>query len=171
MKLKTKNSSNVIVPNKTLLHLQAHPEVMQFLEEAIRLLDLPTDNSFLRKEIEMGKIIGISGCVETPRIQMNELTLFAQRIERNHPSRVVYQEGTETSKISILAFPDRSGNGDYILITAWIGSLAPKEPWDPNIGSKEELEESIKFWTTHALVYNPSIMGEVLSTSWEEILK
>ena len=157
----------LIITKKTEEHLRAHPEISGILPEIMNNLTFPEDGSFLRTEVEMGRIIGKSGRVETPQVQKNEKILFAQRIGRNKPSRVVLGQGEDTSKVSLLAFPDRSG-GDYVLITAWVGTLAPREPWDCQ--KPKELKESIEFWCRNALVYNPEVMEEPFKSSWEEIL-
>ena len=162
----------IIIPQKMVIHLKAHPEIMGILPEVMDNLILPKDGSFLRREVEMGRLVGLSGCVETLPIQKFDETFFAQRTERKKPSRIVIGDlGEETSKVSILAFPDRSGSGDYILITTWIGFLAPKEPWDNNIKSEKEFQESLDFWLTHALIYQEEVMGQPFTSSWERILK
>jgi len=169
--LKTSCGGQIIVPPKTALHLRAHPEVERLLGEVCERLTLPSDSSFLRCEVEMGRIVGFAGCVETPPVKVDEPATFARRIERSGPSRVVMMQREETTKISLLAFPSREDARTYVLITAWVGSLAPKEPWDPNISSEIERRESLAFWLSHALVYDPSVMGESFTSSWSEWLK
>lgn len=47
----------------------------------------------------------------------------------------------------------------YKLITAYIGSNAPPEPWDNRLKrDKEAKDRSLKFWDRHALVYDPEII-------------
>jgi hypothetical protein len=167
--LKTSCGGKIIVPPKTILHLRAHPEVERILNKVCERLVLPTDSSFLRCEVEMGHIVGLAGCVETPAIRVDEPATFAWRLERKGPSRVVVARGVETSMVSLLAFPNRDDVHTYVLITAWVGSLAPKEPWDTNITTELEQRDSLEFWCRHALVYDPSVMSsEPFTSSWGE---
>lgn len=168
--LQTSCGGQIVVPSKTALHLRAHPEVEGLLGEVCERLALPKDSSFLRCEVETGRIVGLAGCVEARPVKVDEPATFAKRIEHSGPSRVVVARGVETSKVSLLAFPSREDVRTYVLITAWVGSLAPKEPWDPNIASELERRESLEFWCTHALVYDQSVMGEPFTSSWSEWL-
>lgn len=167
---KTACGGTIVVPPKTENHLRAHPEVIQILSEAIGRVRLPEDRSFLATEVEMGQVVGRSGCVITLPIGTDEKAFFALRIGREKPSRVVPGiEGKETTKVVILAFPSKDSR-DYVLITSFVGSLAPKEPWDQNIRSQAEREESLDFWCSNALVYDPEVMGPYFESTWAEIL-
>lgn len=160
----------IFVPFKTKEHLRAHPEVQEILAEAIGKVSLPQNGEFLATEVEMGRVVGLSGCVETPRIRTGDQAFFAQRIGRDKPSRVVVGEGEETTKVVLLAFVAQEEQGKYILVSSWLGSLAPKEPWDPNITSQKEFQKSLDFWSSHALVYDSEVMGEVFESTWEAVL-
>lgn len=170
MNIKTFCGGRIIVPRKVEDHLDAHPEVRDILPEAIGRVVLPRDDAFLSAEVEMGRVVGRSGCVQTPPIGLGDRALFAQRMGRTNPSRVVVGEGEPTTKVVVLAFPARGETGTYVLVTSWVGSLAPKEPWDPNIRTQREHKESLDFWCTHALVWEPTVMSEPFESSWEEIL-
>lgn len=161
----------VIVPRKAENHLVAHPEVRNLLPEAIGRVKLPRDGAFLSAEVEMGRVVGRSGCVSTPPINPNHLSLFAQRIGRERPSRVIIGEGELTTKVVVLAFPVRGEVGTYVLVTSWVGSLAPKEPWDCTIASDQEYQDCLQFWCSHALVWSSDVMGEPFESAWEEVLK
>jgi hypothetical protein len=161
----------ILILPKAQEHLRAHPEVEALLPEAIGRVILPRDGSFLSTEVEMGRIVGLSGRVRTPPIGPSDRSLFAQRIRRERPSRVVMGEGEETTKVVILAFPAKESADTYVLATSWVGSLAPKEPWDPMITSQEERQECLQFWYSHALIYDPSVMTEPFESTWEEVLK
>ncbi|MBI4088893.1 hypothetical protein HY415_02250 [Candidatus Kaiserbacteria bacterium] len=79
--------------------------------------------------------------------------------------------GEETTKVAILASPSRQEAGTYVLVTAWVGTLARKEPWDPMIRSQEEYQECLRFWCSNALVWDPAVMSEPFESSWDEVLK
>jgi hypothetical protein len=170
-KFKTLCGGTIVVPHKVEGHLRAHPEVDLLLPEAIARVRLPQDGAFLSAEVEMGRVVGRSGCVQTPLIGLTDRTLFAKRIGRDHPSRVIVSEGKKTTKVVVLAFASREEAGTYVLVTSWVGSLAPKEPWDPNIRGDAEYQECLSFWCSNALVWDPSVMSEPFKGSWEEVLR
>jgi hypothetical protein len=47
---------------------------------------------------------------------------------------------------------------EYVMLTAYVGMMAPPEPWDVRALQNDErsfeaaFEESIEFWSFHALV-------------------
>jgi hypothetical protein len=167
---KTACGGRIVVPRKAEDHLVAHPEVRNFMPEAIGRVVLPQNGAFLSAEVEMGGIIGRSGRVSTTQVTTSDRILFAQRIGRNKPSRVIIGESEETTKVVILAFASRDEVGTYVLVTSWVGSLAPKEPWDPNIRNDAERQECLRFWCTHAFVWNPTMMSDHFESSWADVL-
>lgn len=167
---KTACGGHIIVPRKVEYHLVAHPEVRELMPEAIGRMFLPRNGGFLSAEVEMERIIGWSRCVSTPQIAISDPVLFAQRIGRNKPSRVIVGEGEETTKVVILAFASREEAGTYVMVTSWVGPLAPKEPWDPNIRNDAERQECLSFWCTHALAWDPTVMSDHFESSWVNVL-
>lgn len=170
-KLKTACGGFVVIPPKAMDHLVAHPDVHNVLPEAVSRVILPRDGTFLTAEIEMGRVVGRSGCVKAPPINIGDRALFAQRIGRNFPSRVILREGEETTKIAVLAFASRENMGTYVLVTSWVGPCATKEPWDQSINSTKEFQHCLQFWRHNALAWKPTIMSEPFESSWEDILR
>ena len=115
--------------------------------------------------------MGRAGLVKTAPIKIEDRALFALRANRKLPSRVanVGELGQETSRIVVVAKPSPI-DGQYDLITAWIGKLAEKEPWDRNISGRREFEDCLNFWCCSALVYDPALMWPVFESSWKDIL-
>jgi len=167
---KTACGGKIIVPRKAEDHLVAHPEVRDLLSEAIAKLRLPQDGAFLSAEVEMGRVIGRSGCVQTPLIALPDRALFAQRVGRDRPSRVIVGEGVETTKVVILAFAARGEAGTYVLLTSWVGTLARKEPWDRTIATAVEHQDCLQFWCSHALVWDSAVMSAPFESCWTEVL-
>lgn len=160
----------IVVPRKTADHLRAHPEVVPHLGDAIARVRLP-GGAFLRVAVEMGRLVGRSGLVETAPIAVDEPALFARRVGRDFASRVVVGEsGPEVSTIAVLAFADEASPRTYVLVTAFVGALAPREPWDPNFESETERTEALEFWSRNALVWDPAVMSEPFESTWAEIL-
>jgi hypothetical protein len=119
----------------------------------------------------MGCVIGCGGVVKTDPIKISDRALFATRSNRKFASRVAPAGavGTESTTIVVIAKP-AAAEAHYELITAWIGILAKKEPWDSSIASQDEFDDCLQFWSTTALVFDPATMGAVSESSWEEIL-
>lgn len=152
-------------------HVAAHPEVDDALmAEAMRLIALPKEGR-LTIELDFGRIIGLSGCVKTLPVMPETPTTFARRGNRAGPSRVlVGGSKIPTSKLVIKANPT-SVPRVYRLFTAFVGDRASAEPWNTELGTPEAREKSLRFWCSHALVYNQDVMGEVFTSSWIQVLK
>ena len=167
---KTACEGKIIISDFVREHLMAHPEVYDLLDEAIAKLTLPTDGGNLAVEVEMGRIVGRSGVVATAPIGMDEVTTFALRPNRRKPSRVaVGVEGPEITRVVIYAGPTEEMKV-YKLFTSYVGDLSRKEPWDPNLVESERAA-SIGYWTTHALVHIPNLMGDPFMSTWNDVLR
>ncbi|NCC52624.1 MAG: hypothetical protein EOM20_15595 [Spartobacteria bacterium] len=82
----------IVVPRKTADHLRAHPEVVEYLGDAIARVHLPDGGAFLRIAVEMGRNVGPSGLVQTAPIAVDDPATFARRVGRDQASRVVVGE-------------------------------------------------------------------------------
>ena len=83
-------------------------------------------------------------CVE---VNNTDKIMWYYRGDRRYASPIVTGRLPErTNKLSIVC---RVTNNEIIIITAFYGNLAPKEP---ATCTKDELYESIDFWSTHALI-------------------
>ena len=164
-------SGTINIPQQAQNHLEAHPNVLEHLHEAIAKIHLPVARKKIECEIDMGRLIGRSGVVKTAPLQNGEQAHFALRANRKQPSRVaeVGDVGDETSRIVVIARPSQI-EAQYDLITAWIGTLAKKEPWDGSIAERKEFNDCLNYWSSTALVYDPNTMGPVFESSWTEVL-
>ena len=168
---KTRCGGIMHITQKAKSHLQAHPEVLSFLQNGIERISLPKDGQKYEGEIDFGRVIGRSGLTRTSPLGVGNQADFTVRKGRTLPSRVVStnQIGEETTKIVVVARPTFEEK-HYELITSWMGPLAKKEPWDPSIKTIEEFRESLKFWTSFALVYKPQVMGPIWTSTCMKIL-
>lgn len=168
---RTACNGKINIPQAVKHHLGAHPDVVDHLHAAIGKLHLPIYREKFEREIDMGRLIGRAGVVNTAPIQSGDTALFALRANRRLPSRVanVGELGEKTSRIVVVARPNLV-ESHYDLITAWIGALAKKEPWDGSIAERREFQECLSFWSSTALVYDRAVMGPVFESSWEEVL-
>jgi len=115
-KFQTSCGGVILVPAKAETHLQAHPEIQKHLPDAIKRITLPP-SGFMSVEVDMGKVIGRKGLVQTTEVGIDSLALFSRRVDREKPSRVapLGSVGEEVNTIVILAFPDRVQEKTYIL--------------------------------------------------------
>ena len=168
---KSLNNCLVELSSKTQFHLEAHHKIVDYLPEAISKIFLSKkEENRIRFEIDLKKIVGESSLIKTEPITYNSDTYFSIRMGRDAPSRVVLdQNPLETSIISIVIEPKDENN--YTLISAWYGRIAPKEPLDKSlIKDKNFLNESLRFWCCHALVYEVDFMEEPFISTWEKVI-
>ena len=129
-------------------HMLAHKGVpTELIAEAVsKVVYNPT---FFIGEVEMGRVVGVDGCVKTSD---TDDVFFACREGRSTPSRLVRGRKAEpTTKMVVGICNDSDDNGVVTLFTAFFGVKAPKELDDPRM-TEAERPEAEKFWADHALV-------------------
>lgn len=95
--------------------------------------------------IDVGKVIGNTEIVETTE---KDLVFYAQPHKREVFFRYVKNRSSVPSSALTLLL-DKADDG-YELTHVWIGEFCPPFPGDAN-----EVEESKRFWDSHALVIDP----------------
>lgn len=160
---------NIFLTDNTIEHLRAHPEAESLLEQAIGRVTLPND-TFLKNEVVFDRVIGQSSCVP---INKDAPAMFAVRIGRKMPTRVaVGAQKKDTNSFVVLARKD-NGSGLWRLITGYAGTSAPLEPHDRhfcNPKNRFEFLKALAFWSSHALVWEPELMGDYYESSWKDEL-
>lgn len=139
--------SGEAVVDRAQSHL--HLGVAVLLPEALARIDA-RGRQFLIEEVDFGRLIGETVCVGTT--DADEI-VFAQRPRRAGLTRFVKNRVAEpcSAVTVILKMGDRSST--YVLITAFLGQLAEKEPWDRSIRTDDEFARAKNFWSAHALVW------------------
>jgi hypothetical protein len=150
-------------------HLEAHPGIMRILPEVCRRIWLPINESELRTEVEFPYPVGVTGRVPTRLITIDTRSMFAWRIGRKHPSRVVIADPPTVNTVVVIAVPTRHAY-IYRLMTAYFGTLAPFEPFDKKL-SDDERDASMRFWCSNALVHDKAVMGKPFYSTWRNILR
>ena len=125
-------------------HLQQHSTVLPFLKEALEAVH--AYGRFCKVTVDMGRVIGVSECVETTD---SDTIVMRQRPGRPNLTRFVLNRTPQPSS-DITVVMVRQGKG-YRLLTAYIGNLAEKEPGDPSLTERDRAK-SEAFWSCHALV-------------------
>ena len=70
------------------------------------------------------------------------------------------REAEPCNSVMVIMRKDRpnSDKDSYEMLTSYIGGGSPREPWDPNLSTKEERQECEDFWNTHALIYDDNLI-------------
>ena len=167
---KTKCGGFMHLTTNVKKHLEAHAGILELIPEIASRVILPIDGSRLTCQISLERVVGQSSLIETRKIGLSEIAWFAIRKNRMKASRVVPDAAqVDTEIVSIVANPVEKNT--YELVTAWFGSFAPKEPWDPDLADNPSAyEESINFWCSHALVHDPELMEQHFKSTWEDII-
>ena len=162
--------SRIEINERVLRHLEAHPEVMALLPEAICKIRLPP-NAFAEIEVGMNRVVGRTNLVATTFSHPSSSMQFAMRKGRNGPTRVTTEVsvGPEADKMVLVV--KWQSPGIFQLVTSWIGGLAQKEPWDPSIQNERDFQRCLNFWCSNALLYDPELMEPVFRSSWTDALK
>ena len=136
-----------------------HESAVKILPEALRKVRAG-NRPFLVEEVKFDHVVGNTTCVRTT--DADEI-LYAKREGRRGHSRFVKGREAEPSS-SVVLILKRRNEGGYVLITAYVGSRAEPEPWDP----KSNLDSQI-FWASHALIWgSETVVGgtETTSSPW-----
>lgn len=137
-----KLSSGETVFDRWKSHLHSNSALSEYLPQALQKTN-PNSQDFHIETVDFGNEIGFSNCVETN--DQDEI-VFAQRVGRFGLSRFVKnKESTPSSKLTVILKKIPEG---YLLLTAFIGPKAEKEPWDSMADKK-----SLDFWKNHALIW------------------
>lgn len=127
---------------------------MSSLKKAFQKVKAPAEGKLFATTVELDFHVGSSICVSTSD---NDQIVFAQRPRHEGKTRFVLNRVPQsTNKVSFVL--SRITKNEWLIKTAYYGSLHPPEPFDP-----EKTEESISFWSTHALIwgYTEVIAGTV----------
>ena len=167
---KTKCGGSIHLTDSVKEHLEAHQVILGLIPVIASRVILPIDGGRLTSQISLERVVGQSSLIETQKIGLSETAWFAIRKNRMKASRVVPDAApVDTEIVSIVANPVEKNT--YELVTAWFGSFAPKEPWDPDLADDPSAyKASINFWCNHALVHDLAVMDEPFRSTWEKVL-
>jgi len=149
-----KTADGATVIDRPNSHL--HKEVVPILADALSRVNTG-NRPFIEVEIDFNRIIGKTICVKT---DSNDHIVYAQRANRKGFSRFVLDRDAEPSSKVMVVMKKADNTGEYLLITAFIGSKPEVEPWDPHATSA-----SFVFWKNHALV----LTGEISPDTFTEL--
>lgn len=132
-------------------HMAQHVDVLPFLEEALSQVFPPENQIFYKVEIDLGRIIGVQQRVT---VTEDDHFIFAQRTQRGGLTRfVVNRDPIPTQSVTIVMARDRKQKHIYRVLTAYVGSVSEREPTDPSIKTKAEMDVALNFWKDQALIW------------------
>ena len=170
--------NNLIAVSKNGIEVFSHPETHSHRPdlnaEVISKIELPTDRTFVRTTVDLGRVIGKDHLVE---IESDSIDFYWKRGNRPGLSHMVLQDADDTQYVTVILCVAREEEGTpselvgkWILVTLFEGCPGEREPFDRSFERKNEDEEvaeayqkSVDFWDTHALVPTDSEMEEIKS--------
>lgn len=152
-------------------HLTAHPDVSTLLLAAISKLTIGDSVSHIEKEINFGRVVGISNLIPIPKVGIDQKTYFAFRKARKCPSHVVLNQKDESCDTITVEVNFDESSQKWILSTAYIGHICPNEPFYFENKTTPEFKEALAFWSEHALIYDETTMNEPFKSTWQDELK
>lgn len=155
----TKNNISVFLTEKSShakTHFAHHPRLEAAVKNAIPNITLHAE--MVRMQVDTTDIVGTSDLIETTS---DDEIVYAMRVARTSYSRFVKnKKPVETNSIVIDIRRDRNNPTTYFLYTAYVGHLVPSFP-----GGEYQPEQSIKFWSNHALVWGTQeVLPETITT-------
>ena len=104
------------------------------------------EQKFSRHQVMFDYVIGKDRCVHT---NPGDTVVMYQRPGRiGETPMVMNRKSDDTKQLNVVVGYDDTIER-FVVITAFMGMMAPQEPWDPHCEDKAKSEE---FWATHALV-------------------
>ena len=131
------------------------PELLQGALKRVETTDM-----FHVETVDFDHVVGFSTCVT---INEGDQVVMAIRKGRQGPTPMVLGRQAEPCKAVTVVLKKDYREGYYVLITAFVGEAAEKEPWDRSLlpGSPEH-ERCVEFWRTHALIFDPEVVQEII---------
>lgn len=144
---------------KVFQHPESHSHRPDLDQEVIGRIELPTDNTFVRTTVDMGRVIGKDHLVKT---NDHDIIVWLQRGNRPGKSRMVLKPADDTSLVTVILCvcnepednPASVLNGKWILVTLFEGQPGEREPFDRAFAdgkNPEGLRKAEEFWACHAL--------------------
>ncbi len=125
---------------------------MTALPAALEQVSPQENQKIVKATIDMGLEVFSGGRIETTAD--DEVVYVWRKGRTDGPSRVVVnpREIPKTSNITVVLGKFGHQESAWTILTAFAGDMSAREPWDKNIRTKQELDESVDFWSRNALI-------------------
>lgn len=131
-----------LTTSHALTHFAKHPNLKSLVQKSI--VSISFDTPIIRIEIDTNNEIGLCDLVTTTEV---DEIVYAQRPLRHTYTRFVKNRTSEPTSWLVIDVR-KQANNEYFLYTSFIGRLVPSFP-----GGNFLPEQSIEFWSNHALVW------------------
>lgn len=141
----TKNGHSVyvdLIGSRAAKHISSQPQLLVLLKEALHQLS-PT-NEHASFECDMGRSIGYDLTVS---FSEKDAVFYAQLMKSDVFTPFTKSVAPLRTQILSLAI-QKTADNEYELVDAWTGTMVPPLP-----GSDDETDESLAYWSTHAVVF------------------
>lgn len=157
----TKNNVSVYLTDESShakTHFAHHPRLENAVKEALH--EVSVNEEMMRIQINHSEVVGTSDLIETT--SADEI-VYAIRTARTSYSRFVKnKKPIESNSFVIDVRRDRKNPHTYFLYTTYVGELVPSFP-----GGEYLPEQSVPFWSNHALVWGAQeIIPETITTKY-----
>lgn len=124
----------------------------ELLSEAISKVFIT--KGFAEYVVDMGREIGCTTCVP---VTNDDDVEYVYRIGRMGKTPMVHNRAPLPCKYIKMVIA-QNYEGDFVMITCFIGKGGYREPWDKSIRSIKEKRASEEYWRTHALIFDPDLI-------------
>lgn len=152
----------IIISEHAKSHMLCHND--EFFKGWYETFEQIKDQGFLENLSKPSEVISIALDEKVGYCNLVDTTnedeiIYAKRLERELYTRFVKgRTPVETNNVLIVLRKSEVREDAYDFITMYPGFPSEKEPEDLSIASKEELERSLKFWSSRALIYNEAVI-------------
>jgi len=116
------------------------------------------ERDFLKETVTFDHPVGEQTCVKVG--PEDDIVKVYRKGRSGQTPMVKNREAVPCNSVIVILKKDNSihEKNAYELITSFIGEESVREPWDPNLQTEEERQQSQDFWNSHALVYNDGLI-------------
>lgn len=127
----------------------------ELLASALSIIDTK-DRPFVLEQVDFDRPVGEQTCV--PVGPDDEIEMVFRKGRSGPTPMVKNREPIPCNSTVVILCKENPDSDFYRLVTSYVGELATREPWDPNISSEEEKKTCEEFWNTHALLYDENLI-------------
>ena len=152
---KTRDGSNIYEYGESHFHEESGLDY-DILEKAIGVID-SKGRETIKEQVNFDRPLGLNMCVDVG--EDDKIVMVYRKGRLGKTPMVRGRTPKECNSVIVIAKKkNEMSNSDYQLLTAYVGELAEKEPWDPTIEDESERKRCEEFWNSHALIYNADLI-------------
>lgn len=144
-----KSRDGVVVRALKGSHLETHADIMPYLPQVLDRIDLAASRGEFDGDqlIKTVTVAGFQGKANVVKRQMGDELRSFIRGDRPPSVGAINRKPEPTDEITVI-MNMQLGAGEAMIVTAWAGGKAQKEPADPTL-APSEVEPSRRYWRAH----------------------